>query len=330
YVKPGWQLYNDQWYYCKTNGAITTGLQTIGNKSYFFDDTGAMQTGIVNNHYFNIPDGHMETGWKEIDGSWYYFDSQNGEMATNKWMKSGNKWYYLMEDGSMASNGIVMDSTHTFYCFDKNGAMVTGWQLVDDNWYYFEASGAMATSKWIGNYYVEEDGIMATSKWIGSYYVDESGLWVSGKERYSWVNDLALWYLYDEVDKDLVKSDWKTVKGKKYYFDAYGVMATGLYPVEDDYYFFGSDGAMKTGWQKIESYWYYFNAEGKMQKACWIGDYYLDIDGIMVTYCYVLNPDNGKYYWVDSTGKYIAKWTTTTRPTGYTIYNQHTGLQMED
>ncbi|MCF0105125.1 MAG: BspA family leucine-rich repeat surface protein, partial [Holdemanella sp.] len=328
YVKSGWQLYDNIWYYCKANGSVTRGKQVIGNKTYYFDDMGAMQTGIVDNYYYNIPNGQMENGWKEVDGNWYYFNPADNRMVTSKWIKSGNSWYYLQEDGVMAADGKVQDYTYTSYCFDKNGAMVTGWQYVDDHWYYFEASGAMATSKWIGNYYVGYDGAMLRDVWIGNYYVNESGLWVPGKERYSWVNDADIWYLYDEAAEDLVRSDWKTVKGKQYYFNEYGVMATNFYPIEDDYYFFGSDGAMKTGWQKIGYSWFYFNAEGKMQRACWVGDYYLNINGIMVSYCYVLNEDNGKYYWVDNTGKYIAKWTTTEKPEGYTIYNQQTGEKV--
>lgn len=59
--------------------------------------------------------------------------------------------------------------------------MATGWQKVDDNWYYLESSGAMASNQWIGNYYVESNGAMATNKWIGIYYVDNTGCWTKLK-----------------------------------------------------------------------------------------------------------------------------------------------------
>ena len=55
--------------------------------------------------------------------------------------------------------------------------MLTGWQLIDDLWYYFDEPGAMVSSRWIGNYYVQADGSMATSQWVGDYYVDSDGLW---------------------------------------------------------------------------------------------------------------------------------------------------------
>ena len=70
--------------------------------------------------------------------------------------------------------------------------MLTGWQALPDSgdrrlddegnelpthWYYFSASGAMQTDKWIGNYYVTSSGAMATNTWIGKYHVNASGLW---------------------------------------------------------------------------------------------------------------------------------------------------------
>ena len=42
--------------------------------------------------------------------------------------------------------------------------MVTGWQKIDGEWYYFGAGGAKAANTWIGNYYVDADG-----KWIPGY-----------------------------------------------------------------------------------------------------------------------------------------------------------------
>ncbi len=44
--------------------------------------------------------------------------------------------------------------------------MYTGWQLIDEKWYYFnEASD-------------EKKGTLMTDTWIGNYYVDENGVWI--------------------------------------------------------------------------------------------------------------------------------------------------------
>ena len=36
--------------------------------------------------------------------------------------------------------------------------MVTGWQLINNRWYYFYNSGAMASNTWIGKYHVNASG----------------------------------------------------------------------------------------------------------------------------------------------------------------------------
>lgn len=115
------------------------------------------------NNWSWTENGVKATGWKLINGKWYYFYS-NGNMATG-WLKSGDKWYYLTESGAMA----------------------TGWKLINEKWYYFYSDGDMATGwlksgdKW---YYLTESGAMATG-WINvdgkKYYLDSSGAMVTGK-----------------------------------------------------------------------------------------------------------------------------------------------------
>lgn len=41
---------------------------------------------------------------------------------------------------------------------------------------------------------------------------------------------------------------------------------------------------------------------GAVVKKTWVGNYYFDKDGVMVTYAYVKN--GAKYYWVNSSGVY--------------------------
>ena len=41
---------------------------------------------------------------------------------------------------------------------------MTGWQLIDEIWYYFNEQadgtyGALMTNTWIGNYYVDNNGM---------------------------------------------------------------------------------------------------------------------------------------------------------------------------
>ena len=43
------------------------------------------------------------TGWKQVEGTWYYFDAV-GLMQSGGWRQIGGKWYYFYADGSMAAN----------------------------------------------------------------------------------------------------------------------------------------------------------------------------------------------------------------------------------
>ena len=55
------------------------------------------------------------------------------------------------------------------------GAMESGtWINSGSSWYYLMASGAMATSMWVGDYYLKADGTMATG----------------------WAQDGATWYRF--------------------------------------------------------------------------------------------------------------------------------------
>ena len=69
---------------------------------------------------------------------------------------------------------------NVWYYFNTSGAMVTGWQKISNVWYYFNTSGAMQAAKWVEtNYYVDASGAMVTSAYIkdGSkyYWVDKNG-----------------------------------------------------------------------------------------------------------------------------------------------------------
>ena len=61
--------------------------------------------------------------------------------------------------------------------------MAVGWQKVGSAWYWFDGSGAMASSRWVGDYYLGASGAMVTSQWVGAYYVGADGKWVPGYGR---------------------------------------------------------------------------------------------------------------------------------------------------
>lgn len=122
--------------------------------------------------------GFMKTGWKDIDGDWYYLDD-NGTALTG-WQKIEDDWYYLDVVGVMQTGWQRIKGV--WYYLGDDGAMQKGWAKIDGLWYYFDFNGAMQTGwqKIYGNWYYldSEDGIMATNTYIDGYYVNADGVWI--------------------------------------------------------------------------------------------------------------------------------------------------------
>lgn len=68
-------------------------------------------------------------------------------------------------------------------------------------------------------------------------------------------------------DDGTVYTGWRTMDGKKYYFDgeASGIMRHGWREISGKWYFFDSTGALSTGWISDGGNWYYANKDGVMQ-----------------------------------------------------------------
>lgn len=129
---------------------------------------------------FYEPNGEFVKGWKHFtmaDGEknvhWSYFDLETGIMATGwKYFKKGygnhiffNHWCYFGHNGYMRQgwyymteeDGVSPPEWHYFnnkghaifgfyddgqlHYLDNTGAMQTGWQKINDHWYFFNERG---------------------------------------------------------------------------------------------------------------------------------------------------------------------------------------------
>ena len=88
-----WTLINGRWVYIKSDGTVARNewlnLEYNGVRSwYFFGAEGGMSTGWItwnDKVYYLIPDsdgwmGRMATGWRSIEGKWYFFEKEQGDM----------------------------------------------------------------------------------------------------------------------------------------------------------------------------------------------------------------------------------------------------------
>lgn len=87
-----------------------------------------------------------QISWKYIDGAWWAFDPEG-------YMKDGwvldmekNLWYWIDPESGMRK-GWYQDEQdgQLYYLNGLSGHMLTGWQLIDGDWYYFNPLSTEAT-----------------------------------------------------------------------------------------------------------------------------------------------------------------------------------------
>lgn len=247
---PGWVKNGSDWYYLARDteydwtGFVTDQSYKVDGVPYFFDKNGKMGSNgwqketwdydgtTYTNWYYAQPNGALVTGWKKIDGVWYYFNEYGRMYHDRMNVKIGDNRYAFRGSGAMVEDSWYSETwtsddgtTYTDWVYaNKDGSLATGWKKINGTWYYFDKYGWMATG-WLNTddegkiwYYLDKSGAMV-SGWqkIGDYwyYFDESGVQVMN----SWIKDGDSWYY---VVDDMLKDGTFTIDGKEYTFDASG------------------------------------------------------------------------------------------------------------
>ncbi len=238
-------------------------------------------------------DGTCECGDREVvadgwvdnaDGTWSYY--KDGVLIKSNWLNLGT-WYYFDANGIMCTGWKQVGGT--WYYFASSGAMQTGWVNDRGTWYYCDANGAMQTG-WLKDggtwYYLNADGVMCTG------WKQVSGTWYyfasSGAMQTGWKQVSGTWYYF--ASSGAMQTGWQQVGGTWYYFASSGAMQTGWKQVSGTWYYFASSGAMQTGWQQVGGTWYYFASSGAMHTG-WLNLggtwYYMYSSGAMATNIYI-------------------------------------------
>lgn len=156
------------------NDLKATGWKLINGSWYYFND-----------------DGTMHIGWLKYDNNWYKLDD-SGSMLTG-WIFDKGKWYYLNNDGTVHV-GWLKDN-NKWYKLDSNGSMITGWILDNGKWYYAKSSGNLET-----------DSITLDGK---TYNFLSDGTMVENTESADFSNDnvLAIDTSIPEKDEDFISNE---------------------------------------------------------------------------------------------------------------------------
>lgn len=72
--------------------------------------------------YFADTNGVLATGWRFVDGYWYWFEPSSFRMKRG-WLNQSGAWYWLQDSGAMFENGwLVVDGAEAY--FSKSGVWV--------------------------------------------------------------------------------------------------------------------------------------------------------------------------------------------------------------
>ncbi|MGL5435124.1 MAG: N-acetylmuramoyl-L-alanine amidase family protein [Lachnospiraceae bacterium] len=272
--------------------ASAAAVLAIGASMTSFAATGWVEEDGV--WYYYDKDGNkVEDEWKKSGDSWYWLDSEeDGGMAVDKLIEDGDNVYYVDSNGTMVRNTWVKvvnedqddeddPAEYNYYYMQSNGkaykagdTSTTKFRTIDGKRYAFDDDGKMLYG-WVdgsGARLSGEDDWSVTDADV--YYC---GGWEDGAMKTGWQriyvhddledDDLEHWFYfksngkreYNSSGEDNIKE--KKINGKRYGFDARGVMVyewtltTGNDSASSsDWKYFSSpeDGARQTkGWFKV-------------------------------------------------------------------------------
>ncbi len=329
-------------------GARAYGLTTVNGVTYYFygymrTDYAVVENGVL--YYFGS-DGALASkksgvsnGWLQVGSDWYYVE--NGVLSSGLKTIGGQTYYF--DNGKKITNErrMVLDAssgTNSWYEFDSNGYMVTGWRTDSDGIrYYYNSNGKSAygmTTVGSSTYYFAADGHMCTDYSVSingkMYYFGSDGVLTGsqGQPSNGWKQMSDGWYYFK--NGSMVKAQFLTLDGVTYYldengrrcttakwidgawyrFDANGSMITGWYSDSDgSWYYYGSNGQAGSGFTQIGGVWYWLEYNGYMATSTWkqTGStwYYMTAAGNMaVGWCAV----DGVWYYFDASGTMATGW----------------------
>ena len=264
-AKDQWLQIDGVWYYF-TGYYVTEGPAIINGVLYLFDYDGKL----------------VSTAGQPVDGKWYsckingqtaYTYLEGGEpIRDESRVIDGVKYYfdsYYLSDGGY---WYADNQTNERFYINANGtrANYTGWQKINNGWYYFDSNHAVMTG-WFtvgGKTYYGTTGSRGI---YTGYRAVGGGLYLFGSDgalqgqitkQNGWLKQDDVWYYF--VNGRLITGGIYDIDGKTYGFTG-GHLAKNTVVGSDYTYYTDANGVIvKNTWEKINGEWFYFGANGRM------------------------------------------------------------------
>lgn len=219
---------------------------------------------------------------------------------------------------SSSSNYGWVESYGIWHYMD-HGNIRTGWQWLDNNWYYFDPNdGSMLIGiQRINNniYYLntKHDGTYGAMK-TGWQFINGSwyGFKGNGSAYLGLQNINNHWYYFDRTSGAAL-TGWQSINDHWYYFDPVNAWSQiGWFRSAAGYwYYFNNNGEALTGWQWINGHWYYFDLTNSNAEYGWFispAGYWYYFDSINAWAFTGWHYINGYWYYFNNGGTMLTGW----------------------
>ena len=239
------------------------------------------------------------TGWQTVNGQQYFYN-EDGTKATSSWIDH----FYVNKEGKKVVSEFIYDENYKASFFLKaDGTFAENqWLEINGKWYYFKAGGYMAKNQWKDRYYLKDNGQMAINEWVytpEAFYVKADGSYAENQ----WLEIGTKWYYFKESGF-MAKNEWKG----NYYLNPNGAMAKQEWIYDDQYksYFYAKkDGKYaEKEWIQDGGKWYYLLSGGYLATRQWIGDYFVNGSGAMMTKEWLFDPSYQSMFYLNADGRY--------------------------
>lgn len=163
-------------------GAVAVLLMTLNNTGGDSVDTSEVAVERMNEE--SLLETEVDDGMETVLETEETETESESEGPMNGWYLIDGKWYFMVDGECTTGKALIAT---TWYMFNSDGVMLTGWIPEGEEWYFGDERGhlLMNTFATLGTckYYFFEDGIMARDETIEvdgvSYTFDERGHCIS-------------------------------------------------------------------------------------------------------------------------------------------------------